>query len=145
MVAADAEAPLDRVLEANALVGRGLEGDRYVDRRGTFNGAKGYDLTLIQAEAFEQLRGETGIELAWEEARRNIVTSGIDLNELVGKRFRVGGVECIGDRLAEPCSHLERLTQDGVLAGLFHRGGLRADIVVGGVIRPGDSITTIDG
>ena len=80
------------------------------------------------------------IELPWEDARRNLVTSGISLNALVGRRFRVGTVECVGRRLAEPCAHLERLVRPGLLRPLVHRGGLRADILSAGAIAVGDEI-----
>ena len=85
-----------------------------------------------------------GGRLAPEEARRNIVTRGVDLNALVGKRFRVGEVECLGQRLCEPCAHLERLTalagKPGSLRALIHKGGLRADVLSDGAIRVGDRI-----
>jgi MOSC domain-containing protein YiiM len=110
-------------------------------QRGTFSGSpgKGYDLTLVTAEALEQLARD-GVELSWEDARRNVVTSGIDLNALVGKRFTVGEVTCYAQRLDEPCSHLERLTKPGVLRGLVHRSGIRVDILEGGTIAVGDRI-----
>jgi MOSC domain-containing protein YiiM len=63
------------------------------------------------------------------------------LNALVGRRFTVGSVECIGRRLAEPCSHLEKLTRPGIMRPLVHRAGLRADILVGGTISVGDAVT----
>src|SRR4029077_12620414 len=101
LVAAEAEGPLGRVETAQAIAGSGLEGDRYCDGRGTFSGpGRGYQLTLVEAEVLESL------DLPWELARRNIVTRGIDLNALVGRRFAVGQVECIVRRLAEPCAHL---------------------------------------
>ena len=78
--------------------------------------------------------------LAPGEARRNVVTRGIDLNALVGRRFRVGEAECVGRRLCEPCAHLQRLTHPGILRDLVHRGGLRADILAGGAIRVGDAV-----
>jgi hypothetical protein len=134
----DAEAPLSRVDEAEALAGRGLAGDRYAASRGTFSApGRGYELTLVEAEVLDE------IELSWEEARRNIVTRGISLNGLVGRRFRIGSVECIGRRLAEPCAHLEKLARPGLLRPLVHRGGLRADITKSGVIRLGDEIEAI--
>jgi hypothetical protein len=137
LVAPDAEAALTRVDEAEAIAGRGLSGDRYAAGRGTFTApGRGYELTLIEAEVL----GE--IELPWEDARRNIVTRGIALNALVGRRFRIGAVECVGRRLAEPCAHLEQLARPGLLRPLVHRGGLRADIVVGGVVRTGDDVTS---
>jgi len=135
LITARAEAPLARVHEAQALAGRGLAGDRYAAGRGTFSGPRrGYELTLAEAEVLDE------IQLPWEQARRNIVTRGISLNGLVGRRFRIGSVECVGRRLAEPCAHLERLARPGLLRPLVHRGGLRADITEGGVIRPGDEI-----
>src|SRR2546425_745966 len=78
------------------------------------------------------------LAIAPGEARRNVVTRGAPLNHLVGREFLVGGVRLRGIRLCEPCSHLEGLTRRGVLAGLIHRGGLRAQILVGGGIRVGD-------
>ena len=75
-----------------------------------------------------------------EDARRNVVTRGIDLNALVGRRFRVGDVECVGRRLCEPCAHLQRLSP-GTLRPLVHRGGLRADLLGDGVIRVGDPVS----
>ena len=74
------------------------------------------------------------------ETRRQVTVRGIDLNALVGRRFRVGEVECLGpQRLCEPCAHLQRLTAPGILKDLAHRAGINADIVVGGVIRVGDA------
>jgi hypothetical protein len=138
LIAPDAEAALSRVDGAEALAGRGLDGDRYAGDRGTFSGpGRGYQLTLVEAEVLDE------IELPWEEARRNIVTRGISLNGLVGHRFRVGPVECVGRRLAEPCAHLERLARPGLLRPLVHRGGLRADIVTGGRIHLGDEIEAL--
>jgi hypothetical protein len=139
LIAAEAEAPLSSVAEAEAIAGRGLEGDRYAVGRGTFSGpGRGYELTLAEAEVLDE------IQLPWAHARRNIVTHGISLNGLVGRRFRIGTVECVGRRLAEPCAHLEKLAGPGLLRPLVHRGGLRADIVEGGVIRLGDEVEAID-
>ena len=97
---------------------------------------------MIEAEALEALAAD-GVEVTWEEARRNVVTRGIALNALVGRRFRIGTVECVGRRLAEPCSHLQRLAPPGTLRGLVHRGGLRADILGGGMVRVGDPVVAI--
>jgi MOSC domain-containing protein YiiM len=137
LLAPAAELPLMRVDSAEALAGRGLAGDRYADGAGTFSapGGRGYELTFVEAEVLDE------IELSWEEARRNIVTTGMSVNALVGKRFRVGPVECVGRRLAEPCAHLEKLARPGLLRPLVHRGGLRADILVGGTISVGDEVS----
>jgi hypothetical protein len=139
LVAPQAEAPLVRIETAQAVTGRGLEGDRYFAGAGTFSGpGRGYELTLVQAEAL------AAVGLPWEDARRNIVTRDVDLNALVGRRFYVGSVECVGRRLAEPCAHLEKLTRPGLLRPLVHRAGLRADILTGGVIELNDEIRAAD-
>jgi hypothetical protein len=139
LVAPQAEAPLRRVDSVAALPGRGLEGDRYAEGRGTFSApGRGYEVTLVDAEVLD------AIELSWEDARRNIVTTGISLNTLVGHRFRVGTVICVGRRLAEPCSHLEKLARPGLLRPLVHRGGLRADILTSGTITIGDDVAAAD-
>ena len=147
-IADRAEAPMKQVETARALPGRGLEGDRYAEHAGTFtprDGRRGgYDLTLVDAQVLDQLTLPGGEHLGYAEARRNIVTRGIDLNALVGRRFTVGEVECLGRRLCEPCAHLERLTHPGVLRNLIHKGGLRADILSEGEIREGAAIRVVD-
>ena len=143
-IADRAEAPMQLVTTARAMPGRGLDGDRYANGVGTFTPRSGrgvgYDLTLIEAEVLDELTLTDGHRLGYAEARRNIVSRGIDLNTLVGQRFRVGDVECVGRRLCEPCAHLERLTHGGVLRKLIHRGGLRADILTAGNITVGAAI-----
>lgn len=140
-LAAEAEGPMKVVTAVEAVEGRGLVGDRYEHGAGTFSvsGGRGNDLTLVEAEALDEL-GAGGVELSAAEARRNLVVRGVALDDLIGRRFRVGEVECLGQRRCEPCAHLERLTQPGVLRGLVHRGGLRADVLSGGEIRTGDRI-----
>lgn len=139
LIASEAEAPLTRVESVVALPGRGIEGDRYADGKGTFSApGRGYQLTLVDADVL------AAIELSWEDARRNIVTAGIALNALVGETFRVGPVTCVGRRLAEPCAHLERLARPGLLRPLVHRGGLRADILTSGTIAVGDEVAAAD-
>jgi MOSC domain-containing protein YiiM len=127
--------PVDRV-EAHA--GKGLAGNRYYWPDGS--APAGNALTLIAAEALEAFVSETGIELTAQASRRNVLTRGIDLNALVGKRFRVGEVDCVGVELCEPCSHLASLTHPGVLRGMVHRAGLNADILTDGQIAVGDPI-----
>jgi MOSC domain-containing protein YiiM len=125
--------PVDSV---RALAGRGLEGNRYF-----FDQAPpGRALTLIAAEAVEAMEREHGISIEARESRRNVVTRGIDVNELVGKRFSVGDVECEGVELCEPCTTLEGMTKPGVIKGLAHRGGLNADILSDGEISVGDAV-----
>ena len=140
-VSAEAEGAMEVVPSAEAVAGRGLRGDRYERLAGTFSDpeGRGYDLTLVEAEALEDLRSG-GVELAPAEARRNLVVRDVELDALIGQRFRVGEAECFGQRRCEPCAHLERLTRPGVLSGLVHRGGLRADVISGGEIRVGDRV-----
>jgi MOSC domain-containing protein YiiM len=135
-------APMTSVEEVYAVSGKGLEGDRYFSRIGTFSDqpGTGRDVTLIEVEAMAALRRDYQIKLAPGESRRNIVTRGVPLNHLVGIEFAVGAVMLRGARLCEPCSHLEKLTRKGTMRGLIHRGGLRADIVTHGLIRVGDTI-----
>lgn len=145
-LAGAATAPMRLVSSAQAIAGRGLEGDRYAAKTGTFSserpGAKGYDLTLIESEVLEELVLPDGGRLSFADARRNILTRGVDLNSLVGQRFLIGEVECLGQRLCEPCAHLQRLTGPGILRGLIHRGGLRADVLTNGTIAPSATIQT---
>jgi MOSC domain-containing protein YiiM len=145
-ITAEAGGRPELVKQAVAVAGKGLEGDRYFAAQGTFSdrGGDGRDVTLIEAEALEGLAHDDGIELGPGDSRRNVITRGISLNDLVGKRFRVGDAECLGRRLAEPCTHLEQLTQPGVLKGLVHRGGLRADVVRGGPIAVGAPVRQLE-
>ena len=134
---------LRRVAEVEAVPGSGLAGDRYCRHEGTFSkrGSPDREVTLIEAEALEALARDAGLALAPGQARRNLVTRGVPLNHLVGKEFAVGAAVLRGLRLCEPCGHLEALTVKGVKEGLCHRGGLRAQILQGGVLRAGDPIT----
>jgi MOSC domain-containing protein YiiM len=138
----DAGGPLTSVEQVNAVAGHGLQGDRKFRRPDSPPSKVGPDreLTLIEAEAIEAAAREYGIELTAIEARRSVLTRGVALNHLVGRTFRVGPVLLRGIRLCEPCGHLESLTRKGVRKALVHRGGLRAQIVEGGVIRVGDVI-----
>jgi MOSC domain-containing protein YiiM len=123
---------LGTVEEVRALAGKGLEGDRNF-REG---GAKpGQALTLVEAENVE----DVGLGLG--ETRRNVTVRGVRLNDLVGKRFKVGEVECYGVELCEPCEHLQSMTRPGILKELVHRAGLNADILTDGTIRVGDAIS----
>ena len=114
-----------------AFAGKGLESDRYFFP----DGAKpGLALTLVEAEVVTDIGLEVG------QTRRQLTVSGMGLNDLIGKRFRVGEVECYGVELCEPCSHLEQLTRPGIMRDLVHRAGINADILTGGTIAVGDSV-----
>ncbi len=132
-------AAMNRVDEATARAGLGLEGDRYFKPSGN---EPDREITLIEAEAIEALNQVEKIPFEIDEGRRNVVTRGVALNHLVGREFTVGAARLAGIRLCEPCDHLQKLTRPGVLRGLLHRGGLRARIVRGGPIRVGDPVVT---
>ena len=146
-IASEATAPMKSVNEARAVPGRGLEGDRYFDNKGTFALLPDPDreLTLIEAEAIEAFRSDSKVEYGLGDSRRNVVTRGVPLNHLVGKEFWIGDVKVRGIRLCEPCSHLQKLTVQKVLPGLVHRGGLRAQILTEGTIRVGAVVSEANG
>jgi MOSC domain-containing protein YiiM len=125
----DALRPVDAV---SAVAGKGLEGDRHFFAEGARPGGA---ITLIEAEVLED------VGLSGPQSRRQVVTRGVRLNELVGKRFLVGEIECEGVELCEPCLHLQSLTRPGIIEDLLHRGGLNADIVTSGTISVGDAVT----
>jgi len=120
-------APVESV---TAVAGKGLVGDRHY----TDNPGPGNALTLIEAEVLEDV-GLTGAQ-----SRRQVVVRGVRLGDLIGKRFRVGDVECLGVEICEPCRHLQELTRPGIIKDLIHRGGLNADILSGGMITVGDEV-----
>lgn len=131
--------PMTSVAAVRAVPGRGLEGDRYFAARIHRPGARDdqREVTLIEAEVLESLAAlfpSTG------DARRNLVTRGIRLNHLVGRRFRAGEALLEGQVLCEPCARLAGMTSRDVLRALVHRGGLRARVVEPGVIRIGDEV-----
>ncbi len=117
-----------------AIAGKGLEGDRYY----FVDGARpGMALTLVEAEVVAD------VGLSEGETRRQLTVTGTGLNDLVGKRFRVGAVDCYGVEICEPCLHLEKVTRPGILKELVHRGGLNADILTDGPISVGDEIVEL--
>jgi MOSC domain len=144
-IARAAEGGMVPLTEVRAVPGKGLEGDRYFFGEGTFSSMRsaGQEVTLLAIEMLEWLERERGIQLRPDEPRRNLITKGLSLNDLVGKVFRVGPVHLKGMRLAEPCDHLQRLTQPGVVKGLLHRAGLRADVLNEGILRVGDEISDV--
>ncbi len=131
-------APVERV---RAYAGRGLQGNRYFWKEG--DAPPGRGVTLIAAEAMDAVALEGNVSIDPAATRRNVLTRGIDVNELVGKRFRIGDVECEGVELCEPCAHLESMTQPGVIKALAHRGGLNADILSDGEISIGDPVVAV--
>ena len=141
-IAPTGAAPMRSVANAQVVVGRGLEGDRYYSKLGTYSNqaGSGRDVTLIEIEAIDALKRDYEVELDASRSRRNIVTQGVPLNHFVEKEFKIGDVVLRGTRLCEPCAHMEKLTVKGAMRGLVHRGGLRAEIISGGSIHVGDTI-----
>jgi MOSC domain-containing protein YiiM len=129
----EAAGELRTVESVQALAGKGLEGDRNFFADGA---APGRALTLVEAEEVESV----GLPLGG--TRRQLTVRGVRLNDLVGKHFRVGDVECYGVELCEPCLHLQSMTRPGIIKELVHRAGINADILTDGVIRVGDEVVT---
>lgn len=131
--------------EVRAVAGAGLVGDRYYEGQGTWSHwpGGGRQVTLIEEEVIASLQQVlTGVVTA-AQVRRNILTQHVELNAWVGLDFAVGEVVMRGVRLCEPCAHLEQHSHRGMAAALQHRGGLRADILHGGVIRQGDRLRLV--
>jgi MOSC domain-containing protein YiiM len=143
-IAPRASAPMQSLEQVEAVADKGLVADRYLAGIGFYSrwptspGAR--QVTLFEAEVLEHLLREHGIALSAAEHRRNLTTRGVRLGELLGQRFRVGGVLLEGVKDCPPCEHLEGLVGKPVMRPLINSGGLRARIVEGGTIRVGDAI-----
>jgi len=144
----DAAQPLHSVEIAELVSGKGIVGDRYYNESGTFSarlaGNPSREVTLIERENIEDFNSNHNHEFTEADFRRNIVTSGIRLNDLVGKQFSLGSVLLEGLRLCEPCTHLQSLMSDDVLPGLVGKGGLRAAVLKSGKIIIGDTVSGLD-
>ena len=135
--------PMEARDSVRAIPGRGLEGDRYFAGSGTFSPhpqRPDFEITLIEQEKIAAFAAESGLPFCARQARRNIVTKGVDLNLLAGREFRIGEVLLRGIRLCEPCSYLSKSTFPEVLQGLVHKAGLRTQILSQGVLHVGDRI-----
>jgi MOSC domain-containing protein YiiM len=145
-IAAAEGAPMQGVERVRAIAGVGLEGDRYGTGSGHWSPDPKVDrhLTLVAGEEIDGLAERFGIFLEPGETRRNVTTRGVDVNALVGRRFRVGGVECEGTRLCEPCQYLTDFVGQPILEPLVHRAGLRARILTDGEIAVGDEVVALD-
>ncbi|MFQ5911577.1 MAG: MOSC domain-containing protein [Nitrospinota bacterium] len=141
-IAPEAGHPMETRDEVRAIAGKGIEGDRYIKGIGFFSHNKGphRQVTLFESEVLDTLKRDNGTELTADECRMNIVTRGVPLTHLVGKRFRVGKATLRGVRLNEPCKHLEEVVGKKVIEPLIHRCGLFAEVLEGGWIKPGDAV-----
>lgn len=143
-IASEAGAIQQEVQSAALVAGRGIVGDRYERRAGTFSeklqSGQDWEVTLIEQEEIQRFNGTRDKALAPGLFRRNVVTAGIRLNDLVGRRFRVGGAMLEGMRLCEPCAYLAGLLGPEILRAMAHKAGLRARILEGAVIHPGEEV-----
>jgi MOSC domain-containing protein YiiM len=140
-IAPQAAKPMVGVSEVRAFADQGLEGDRFF--RESWKAAKRPDkaVSLIEEETIQAAAAELGTEAFGEKTRRNIVTRGVPLVELLDREFTIGNVVMRGIRLFEPCGHLEKISKiDGIFRALEHRSGLKAAILSDGVIRIGDPV-----
>lgn len=132
------------VEQAHVVPGKGIEGDRYFNQHETSiaDSKPGREITLIEMESIEAICREDGVIISPDQTRRNIVTRGVSLNDLVGQRFNIGTIQLRGIRLCEPCNYLASRTDPRILHSMAHRGGLRAEIITEGIIHVNDIITT---
>ena len=130
-------------VEATLVAGAGIVGDRHFSHEAE---VAGQNLTLVEAEELEAFNLRHGTDFPLTAFRRNLVTRGVRLNDLVGRIFTIGTARLRGVELCEPCAHLaERLAQGtltapAIVADLIGQGGLRADILQGGLVRLGDAL-----
>ena len=121
------------------VAGAGIDGDRYFRAKDE----PGQNITLVEAEVIEAFNANFGTRHGLSCTRRNLVTRGARLSELVGEEFAVGSVRLRGVELCEPCRGLgEAMAADGVTAAmavkyLVHRAGIRADVLSSGIVAVG--------
>ena len=138
--------PMAPQASLTALAGKGIEGDRYLKGTGTYSKKPepGRQVTLVEGEVLDWLKSEHGLTVRPEECRRNVVTRGIELNPLVGRELMVGSVRVMVHRLCQPCRYLEKLLgQPNLYERWWDKGGLRCEILDGGIIRAGDRVKTL--
>lgn len=138
--AADSDALRD-LAEVDVIAGSGIVGDRYFSRADE----PGQNITFVEAEAIEAFLAAHGRPVDLLVTRRNVVTRGVRLNDLVGRTFTVGGLRFRGVELCEPCLGLGQalaspeLRPADVVRAFVHRGGLRADALSSGALKCGDA------
>jgi MOSC domain-containing protein YiiM len=140
-VAPEPAADMVSLPEVRALADRGLVGDRFLRDSWSVVNRSDKAVSLIESEVLELAAKELGVESIADKTRRNIVTRGVPLVELLHREFTVGGVRMRGIRLFEPCGHLVKVTKmPGIFSALHHRSGLKAAILADGMISVGDNI-----
>ena len=132
------------VQQVKALEGEGLQGDRYANGTGYWVLVDNCQVTLIESEDLEKIQLTTGVQIANGEHRRNLVTRGIQLDILLGRRFRIGEAVFEYDRPRPPCSYLASITESGMTNALANRAGVCARVLQSGMIRCGDPIVIVE-
>ena len=145
-IASEATQQMVALAEAEILVGQGIEGDRYANKSGRYSAypGAGRHVTIIEIEVLEDIAQSLGIAFLPHESRRNLTTRGIRLNPLVGKKVQIGSVVLDVIRFCDPCAYLQTMLGKPVLKPLVDRAGIRCDVITGGQIKVGDSITVVE-
>ena len=132
---------INYVESIEVVANKGIVGDRHFKE---FNDPY-CQLSLIESENIDYYNSKYGLNISYLEFRRNIVTKGIQLNDLIGKKFFIGNVKVEGIDLCRPCRHLtEVLNQDNIIKEFLRKGGLRCQILSSSKIKIGDEIKLID-
>lgn len=140
-IAPEGSAAMEQVAEIETVEGCGIAGDRYCEGTGYWTGLDYVcEITLISTEDLDYIERELGVRVKNGEHRRNLVTRGVDLDGLRGKRFRIGKAVLEYDRPRPPCRHVQDLTGPGMTRALKGRGGICARVVRSGTIRAADAI-----
>ena len=137
-ISSDNNKEIEEVVSIEVLANKGVIGDRHFK---DFNDPY-CQLSLIESENIDYYNLKYGLNIPYVNFRRNIVTKGVRLNELVGKKLQIGNVELEGIDLCRPCRHLtEVLDQNNILKEFIRKGGLRCQILSSSTINIGDKIT----
>ena len=140
-IASNNNKKINEVDTIEVLANKGVVGDRHFD---DYNDPY-CQLSLIESENIDYYNTKFGLNIPYIDFRRNIITKGLRLNDLVGKKLLIGNVKVEGIDLCRPCRHLtEMLNQDNILKEFMRRGGLRCQILSSSNISVGDKITIID-
>ena len=140
-IAANNHQPIKEVNSIEVLENKGIVGDRHFD---DFNDPYN-QLSLIESENIDDYNIKFGLDIPYINFRRNVVTKGIQLNDLIGKKLQIGNVELEGVELCRPCRHLtEMLNQKNILKEFMRKGGLRCQILSSSKISMGDKINLLD-
>jgi len=144
LIGPEPQKPMREVPEVQAIAGAGLVGDRYFQGDVPEEERDPTDeVTLISSEGIAAAAAESGLDISPSDARRNIVTSGVEPSKLLGRRFWIGEVELEGLEDNPPCAHLQRLAGKQLLKPMLGRGGIRARILRSGSIRTGDPLRIV--